>query len=164
MDAVRRQGVTRRRRQRTTLFGWAGLAVHAQQISARTQRQVQGASGAVVRPCSAVRGVLRTEKRVSEEPILSTAIPPIAGMQQCPSVYSVYVGHANWGLARPAAPAAQPTPKPADEESSASESQRRHFRQQLDPSTGSCGSALPVRLIELRTYDPHPASTSAAAP
>ena len=49
MDAVRRQGVARRRRQRTTLFGWAGLAVHAQQISARIQRQVQGASGAVFR-------------------------------------------------------------------------------------------------------------------
>jgi hypothetical protein len=56
MDAVRRQGVTCRRRQRTTHFGWAGFAVHAQQISARIQRQVQDASGAVFRSCSAALG------------------------------------------------------------------------------------------------------------
>lgn len=47
MAAVRRQGVTRRRRQRTTLFGCSGWAVHAQQISACIQRQVQGDSRCV---------------------------------------------------------------------------------------------------------------------
>lgn len=69
MDAVQRQGMTRRRRQETTLFGCAGLAVHAQQISARIQRQARGASGAVFRSCSAVLGVLRTGTWVLEKPI-----------------------------------------------------------------------------------------------
>ena len=72
MAAVRRQGVTRKRRRRTTLFGWTGWAVQAQQISACMQRQVQGASCAVFRLCSAVLGVLRTGKRVFEKLILST--------------------------------------------------------------------------------------------
>ncbi len=68
-DAVCRQRVNQRRRQRKTLFNWA---VNAQQISARIQRQIQAhraLCSAPVLPCSGCR---REGKRAFEKPILWT--------------------------------------------------------------------------------------------
>lgn len=70
MEAARRQGITRRRRQRETHFGWA---INAQQLASRSQPASKDRFkrvGRCVPPCSAVFWVPWGRKRAFEKPIL----------------------------------------------------------------------------------------------
>ena len=69
MEAARRQGITRRRRQRETHFGWA---INAKQLASRSQPVDSSTSGAASRPCSPVlpySGCRGEEKGAFEKPI-----------------------------------------------------------------------------------------------
>ena len=71
MDAARRQGVTRRWRPRRAIFGWA---VHAQQISACIQRQIQARRALCSAPVLPYSGCRREGRSAFEKPILSDTL------------------------------------------------------------------------------------------